>query len=239
MRLFSIKWLGAALFFSCSLSMAAGSAPLFHAAQELFDFLAKEKLEPTGTDAIAFQRSLLGILGAEAELVEHENPKASITVSNAPGTNTAILKCKSISELDGQDALAPLKEAAQNAAAILVDLRDTSGDDTDAASEIAAFIQGLNRPVAVLVNKKTACAAESLALELKNAKSLLLGEPTAGRKGARRVARLSSGAVIRIQNVITQPISPDISLAYEKNTMLWTQIAADTLTVLRLSGGLE
>lgn len=114
----------------------------------------------------------------------------------------------------------------KKARALLIDLRESGGDDENAAKQFIEFCKGCKVPLGVLIDGGTHAVAEAILPELKVAGATLFGVPTSGFPGPRKSVTLSNGSILHIPQKKSEPLSPDVTIS---PTLPWLQIASDYL----------
>jgi hypothetical protein len=229
-------------------------------------------------------QGLLSVLGPRAFLVTN-SPAASnspsrplISKSMLFEGETAYLRISNVSGDLAKVIRAAYThlEASNVVRGVVLDLRYCDGEDYDAAAAVAdlfaakaepllksgnrtlsseAKTNAIRVPVAVLVNRETAGAAEALAALMRNTGAgLLLGSQTAGRAMILQDFQLSTGSRLRVavapvllgdgSALPSQGLGPDISVAvapdeeraYFANSFLIGQ-NTNAMPVARLSSG--
>ena len=107
---------------------------------------------------------------------------------------------------------------------LLIDLRESGGDDENAARQLVAFCKECKIPIGVLIDDETHAVAESVLTELKAMGLTLFGIPTAGWSGPRKSVSLSNGSILHIPQKKTAPVSPDVIISTDAD---WVQVASD------------
>ncbi|MBQ7650197.1 MAG: hypothetical protein IJS15_04515 [Victivallales bacterium] len=188
--------------------------------------------------SVSFQKALLNalqdggepIVGLEitsASQKDGEEDTAAFIVHQSfqKDNSTAVF---SIDKFNGnlKNALEDLEGflAENKAKVLLIDLRESGGDDENAATQFIDFCKGCKVPICVLIDGETHAVAESVLPELKADGATLFGSPTAGRPGKRKSVTLSNGATLHIPQKKSEPISPDVTITHYE---AWLQVASD------------
>jgi hypothetical protein len=114
-----------------------------------------------------------------------------------------------------------LRDADSHYSGIVLDLRAARGGDMDSAGAVVETLKALDLPLAILIDKRTAGAAEVLASRAEAAcDAITIGQPTAGFPFPSYSVTLDSGDTIRLPKVTAdgeaprqwscRPIQPDV-----------------------------
>ena len=213
------------------LAVALEPKPL---ADELFSVLAENGIDDISPEKTAvFQQFILNALQEGSEKIAGLEITSAKEESHQTGgvadmLDTSMAAQLSIRFLDGDlkeclDGLAKLLEE-KKAKALLIEFRESGGDDENAAKQLVDFCKECKVPIGVLVDGGTHAMAEAILPELKAAGATVLGSPTAGRPGPRKSVKLSNGTILHIPQKKSAPIVPDVAL---QEDVSWKPLAAD------------
>lgn len=205
-------------------------------AKQLFQALSGDMPRLAADKQVEFQRKLLELTGANADL-EDEKPRTLVSSTLiSKGTKAAVLTINAFDQFDDK-ALNDLRDMVKEGKAncLVINLINASGDTLEAGEAFVKAIDAIKVPKGVLIDSRTNAVAEIVADSMQKAGYVLLGEDSSGYPAPRRHVKLDSGAVLKIHTQTKGPaLKPSIPLSFSASKSAWSRIAADTLTVLAL-----
>lgn len=229
---------------AASLTLAAmlSAQDIKSCATALLDTLAANGMAELPPDSvIAFQRDIVAAVSnaygnpTGLELVAPgDKGKNSQPPAQLPGSKTALL---SIPMIDSDAAKSQSEELpklleSSKCKIILLDLRNSGGDDPQAMEALKNCVISAKCSMGILVNSRTHALAETLAQSLKASGGFIFGQPTAGYPGARMRHELESGAILYIPQKKQSAI--EVHVPFEDGTD-WIKLASDTMTVMSIN----